>query len=92
VDIMAFLLAAVLVLGPFLVLYLIGDRPTRHPPPAGSTAAEAARCEVEGLLARRLMAGEVDRVAYRAAMAELAVRDARSRPLHVPGGPPHVEG
>ena len=84
---MAFLLAAILVLAPFLVLYLVEDRPGRHPPAGAPTAGEAARREVEGLLVRRLLAGEVDRVAYHAAMAELAVRDARSRPLHVPGAP-----
>jgi hypothetical protein len=51
------------------------------------TAEETARCEVEGLLARRLMAGEIDRATYHDAMAELAVRDAQSQPLRVPGDP-----
>jgi hypothetical protein len=91
---MAFLLAAILVLAPFVVLFLAGDPPAglrlraRSAAAVGPTAAEAARCEVEGLLARRLLAGEIDRAAYHDAMAELAVRDARARPLHVPGDPP----
>ena len=98
---MAFILAAVLVLAPFAVLYIVGDapawatrkarslaeapRPAEAPPVVALTAEETARCELEGLLARRLIAGEIDRAAYHDAMAELAVRDARSRPLHVPG-------
>jgi hypothetical protein len=99
VDVMAFILAAVLVLAPFAVLYLVGDAPewaTRKarslaeaPPLAAPvialTTEETARCEAEGLLARRLVAGEIDRTAYHDAMAELAASDARSRPLHVPG-------
>jgi hypothetical protein len=98
---MAFLLAAILVLAPFVVLYLAGDPPAwalqQHrspgntrcddPPVVPLTADEAARCEVESLLAQRLMKGEIGRVAYHDAMAELALRDARSRPLLVPGDP-----
>jgi hypothetical protein len=62
--------------------------PVVDPPVIALTAEETARCEVEGLLARRLMAGEIDRTTYRDGMAELAVRDARSRPLRVPGDSP----
>jgi hypothetical protein len=107
---MAFILAVILVLAPFVVLYIAGDPPARasrrtrdlaaaqtpylaaaQVPPAvdlpviAATPEEAARCEIEGLLARRLITGEIDRDAYHDAMAELAVRDAGSRPLHVPG-------
>jgi hypothetical protein len=106
---MAFILAALLVLAPFAVLFIVDDAPawasrrarslagtqtppgSVGPPPADPpvlalTTEEAARCEMEGLLARRLIAGEIGRIAYHDAMAELAVRDARSRPLRVPGG------
>jgi hypothetical protein len=48
------------------------------------TAGDTAGCEAEGRLARRLMAGRIDRAAYRRAMTELADHDARSRPLRVP--------
>lgn len=106
---MAFILAAVLVLAPFLLLYLAGEAPARKRRTAGHPAAakrprpvpapvlrddppdvvlttdEAARCEVESLLVRQRLAGEIDRGAYREAMAELAVRDARHRPLRIPG-------
>src|SRR5687768_16685113 len=102
---MAFILAAILVLAPFAVLFIAGDPPawaTRRardlaaarvppvvdPPVIALSAEETARCEVEGLLARQLMAGELDRAAYHDAMAELAVRDAQSRPLRIPGDPP----
>ena len=101
---MAFILAALLLLAPFVVLFLVDDPPawalrrvrklaaTRVPPAVdppviAMTAEETARCEMEGLLARRLTAGEVDRTVYHDAMAELAVRDARSRPLRIPGDP-----
>lgn len=95
---MAFLFAAILVLAPFLVLILAGDPLDRldgaadrkaagDPPVLTLSTAEQARCEVEGLLARRLMAGELDRAAYHEAMTGLAVRDERSRPLRVPGDP-----
>ena len=91
---MAFLFAAILVLAPFVVLILAGEPADRldrtapvDPPALTLSSAEQARCEVEGLLARRLITGELDRAAYQEAMAELAVRDARGRPLYVPGGP-----
>lgn len=95
---MAFLVAAILVLAPFVVLILAGDpidrpdRTTDPEPAAPLTADEQARCEVEGLLARRLVAGEVGRAVYHEAMAELAERDARSRPLRVPAEPPQRRG
>jgi hypothetical protein len=63
------------------------DPPAADPPVLAFTADETARCEMEGLLARRLVAGEIDRAAYHDGMAELAARDARGRPLHVPGDP-----
>jgi hypothetical protein len=83
---MAFILAAVLVLAPFAVLFIIGDAPAwaarkalpQVPPVVALTAEETAGCEQEGRLARRLIAGEIDRAAYHDAMAELAVRDARA--------------
>jgi hypothetical protein len=105
---MEFLLAAILVFAPFVVLMLAGEAPDRlggtagrkpaapappvgaqrdDPPVLALTTDEQARCEVEGLLARQLLAGEIDRGAYQDAMAELAVRDARGRPLRVPGDP-----
>jgi hypothetical protein len=91
---MAFIIAAILVLAPFVVLILAGDpldrpgpKPPDDPPAFTVSGAGQARCGAEGLLVRRLVAGELDRAAYREAMADLAVRDARSRPLRVPGDP-----
>ncbi|GAA0899941.1 hypothetical protein GCM10009557_76060 [Virgisporangium ochraceum] len=91
---MAFILAAILVLAPFVVLMLAGNpldrfgpKPADDPPALVLSSAEQARCEVEGLLVRRLVAGDLDRAARARAMADLVVRDARSRPLRVPGDP-----
>lgn len=106
----AVLVALILVLGPFLVLFLAVDGPPRNrsaadPPAPGRsrrsapvvvvddelpvvlpTPEEVRRRQAESRLARQRLAGEIDRAAYRDAMADLAARDAHSGPLRMPGG------
>lgn len=86
---MAFLIAALLALGPFLLLCFadtIDDRRrSGRARRAGATAAGEAACAAEGRLAQRLMSGGIDPAGYRRAMTELAIDEARNRPLCVPG-------
>ena len=58
--------------------------PTRHAPPAGHVQPTGPAEPAERMLTHRLLAGEIEPAAYRAALARLAAEDSARNPMTVP--------